>query len=157
MITHDVTKINRDFQDLAPFFSLLLQQAIQECQDQGLPIYFFEGYRSPQRQGYLFEQGRSREGKIITKARAWHSWHQYGVAADLCFKHNGQWAWHKDDPWDKVHQVMHDFGFETLSWEKAHVQWVGDMTIAKARQITQDHGLYVLWTMIEGNKAKIQH
>ena len=52
---------------------------------------------------------------------------------------------------------MHDFGFETLSWEKAHVQWVGEMTIAKAKQITQDHGLLVLWTMIEGNKGKIQH
>ena len=157
MLAHDVTKINRDFQYLAPFFSQLLQQAITECQDQGLPIYLFEGYRCAARQGYLFEQGRSREGKIITKARPGHSWHQYGVAADLCFKHNGQWAWHKDDPWDKVHQVMHDFGFETLSWEKAHVQWVGEMTIAKAKQITQDHGLLVLWTMIEGNKSKIQH
>lgn len=157
MITHDVTKINRNFQDLAPFFAQRLQLAIQECQDQGLPIYFFEGYRSPDRQSYLFEQGRSREGKIITKARAGYSWHQYGVAADLCFKQNGKWAWDKDDPWDKVHKIMHDFGFETLSWEKAHVQWVGDMTISKAKQITADHGLLVLWSMIEGNQFKHQN
>ncbi|NBU34089.1 hypothetical protein EB118_16620 [bacterium] len=152
-MSHDPKKINRDYASLAPFFSQRLQMAIQEAQDQGLSIDFFEGYRSPNRQDYLFEQGRTREGKIITKARAFQSWHQYGVAADLCFKIDGKWAWSKSDPWDKVHEIMDDFGFEMLSWEKAHVQITAGMSISKAEKIVQDHGLMVLWSIIESDRT----
>lgn len=149
----DPTKVNRNLDDLAPFFSQRLQDAIEECQCQGLPIYFFEGYRSPERQDWLFEQGRTRPGRIVTKARAYQSWHQYGIAADLCFKYNGKWAWNKDDPWDKVHEVFHDFGFETLNFEKAHVQIIGNLSLARAARITEEHGLMVLWSIIESDRG----
>lgn len=150
-MSHDPTKINRNLQDLAPFFSQLLQLAIAEAQEQGYPIHLFEGYRSPQRQDYLFEQGRSRDGKIITKAKAWQSWHQFGLAADLAFKHDGKWRWDNDDPWDKVHDIMHEYGFETLSWERAHVQFTNNMPITKAQTLAKDHGLFVLWSIIESD------
>jgi LAS superfamily LD-carboxypeptidase LdcB len=150
-MAHDPKKINKNLQDLAPFFSQLLQLAIAEAQEQGYPVFLFEGYRSPERQDYLFSQGRSREGKIITKARAWHSWHQFGLAADLAFKKDGKWAWSKDDPWEKVHDIMEEYGFETLSWEQAHVQMIGSFNIAKASKIAKDHGLLVLWSIIESD------
>lgn len=48
----------------------------------GFRIY--EGYRSKERQDFLYEQGRTKPGPIVTKARAGQSAHNYGMAVDLC-------------------------------------------------------------------------
>ena len=47
------------------------------------PLKIFEGYRTPERQHYLFSQGRTRPGRRVTNADAWSSYHQYGVACDF--------------------------------------------------------------------------
>jgi peptidoglycan L-alanyl-D-glutamate endopeptidase CwlK len=149
MSTKDVNKINRDYSKLAPFFSEKLRLAIQECNEAGLNVALFEGLRSPDRQDFLFGQGRTREGNKVTNAMGWQSWHQYGVAADLCFKENGNWTWKKGQPWDQVHAIFHKHGFETLKFEKAHVQITGGMSVRKAMTIAQKDGLLALWSIIQ--------
>lgn len=149
MDKNDVQYISRDYSLLAPFFAKKFSDALNECHDQGLEIELFEGFRSPERQNYLYASGRTREGNIVTRARAWQSLHQYGIAADLAFKWNGKWAWNKDDPWDKVHAVFHKHKFETLAFEKAHVQISGGFPISKISNIASHQGLLVLWNIIE--------
>jgi peptidoglycan L-alanyl-D-glutamate endopeptidase CwlK len=39
--------------------------------------------RSPKEQDLLYAQGRTLPGKIITWAKGWQSYHQYGLAIDL--------------------------------------------------------------------------
>lgn len=145
----DVNKISRDYAKLAPFFAEKLRFAIQDCNENGLNVALFEGYRAPERQDWLYGQGRTREGKKVTNAMGWQSWHQYGLAADLCFKEAGGWVWRKSDPWDKVHEIMHRHGFETLSFEKAHMQITGGMQIRKAMKIAQADGLLALWSIVQ--------
>lgn len=149
MSTKDVQKINRDYASLAPFFAEKLRIAIQECNESGLNVALFEALRSPDRQDWLFGQGRTREGNKVTNARAYQSWHQYGLAADLCFKEAGGWVWRKNAPWDKVHAIFHKHGFETLKFEQAHVQITGGMLVSKAMRIAQKDGLLALWSIVQ--------
>jgi len=62
--------INNDLAPLAPFFREKLLAAIADCKANGIVCGIFEGYRSPDRQDWLREQGRVRPGKIITGAKA---------------------------------------------------------------------------------------
>lgn len=145
----DVQTICREISKLAPFVVIRLTAALDECCAQGLEIAVFETYRSPERQDWLYAQGRTRKGAKVTRATAWQSWHQYGVALDLAFKWGGKWQWNKDDPWDKVHAIFKKHGFETLDFEKAHVQITNGMAVKKAFEISNKQGLLALWSIIE--------
>lgn len=90
-------KINRDPQNLCPWFADRLSSALAECQALGFRVALFEGFRSPERQEALYAQGRTSRGKIITNARPGQSWHQYGLAADIAYlTPAGQWTWDGD-------------------------------------------------------------
>jgi len=60
----------------------------------GYDMAILEGYRSPARQDALAAMGSS-----VTNARAWQSWHQYGLAADCAFLRNGKLVITEKDPW----------------------------------------------------------
>lgn len=49
----------------------------------GITIEVISGLRSYQQQAALFAQGRTKPGKIVTRARPGSSWHNYGLAIDL--------------------------------------------------------------------------
>ena len=53
-----------------------------------------EGYRSPSRQDEL-----AKAGSHVTNARAFQSWHQYGLAADCAFWRDGKLVISEKDPW----------------------------------------------------------
>lgn len=142
-------EIDRDFDNLAPFFAAKLQTALAKCQAAGYDVHLFEGYRSPLRQNKLYAQGRTEPGKIITHAKAGQSWHQYGLAADIVGKTKGKWDWSID--YDKVEQIMIKHGFNSLKFERAHFQITGGMSIQKAQKITQEQGLLALWSIIESS------
>src|SRR4030095_5509597 len=99
------------------------------------PFRLFEGFRSAQRQEYLYAQGRTRPGAIITKAPPWSSLHQYGVAGDFVLFESG-WSW--DDSgtrerwWDRLHEAGYAHGLMPLSWEQPHLQ-LADVSIEDLR------------------------
>lgn len=141
--------INRDFKKLAPFFCVKLMDAISECHAHGLRIELFEGFRSEERQAQLYAQGRTKEGVIVTKARPGESWHQYALASDVVFNDGKGWSWSGD--WDGVHKIFKLHGFETLSFERPHVQITGGLSIKKAQEIAKSQGLLGLWSIVEQN------
>jgi peptidoglycan L-alanyl-D-glutamate endopeptidase CwlK len=53
-----------------------------------------EGYRSPARQDLL-----AKMGSAVTNARAFQSWHQYGLAGDCAFWRDGKLVISEKDPW----------------------------------------------------------
>ena len=145
-------KIDRDFENLAPFFAQKLRSAIGECQADGYPVALFEGMRSETRQNQLWAQGRAADGKIITYARGGQSWHNYGLAADLVGFINGRWDWQLN--YDKIEQIMVSHGFSSLKFERAHFQITGGMAIDNAKRIAKDQGLLALWSIIENQIKK---
>jgi len=72
---------------------LLLTFKIME-REHGYQMVMLEGYRSPERQDKLAQQGPN-----ITNAKAFQSYHQYGLAADSAFLRNGKVVISEKDPW----------------------------------------------------------
>ena len=140
-------KPNRDWELLAPFFAQKLRAAIAECQAEGYPVELFEGYRSGERQEWLYESGRTRDGKIITYARAGESVHGLGLGADVVFKIDGKWLW--SEPYDKVEQIMLKHGLKSLKFERCHFEWPKGISTKRAHQIAQERGLLALWSIVE--------
>jgi peptidoglycan L-alanyl-D-glutamate endopeptidase CwlK len=122
-------KRDRELLHLHPIIREKVRVLLEKLSAEGIPFQLFEGFRSPQRQQYLFEQGRTRPGSIITKARPWRSYHQYGLGADFVLYENGLWSWdtsgEKGRWWERLHQLAREHDLEPLSWEKPHLQLPG--------------------------------
>ena len=86
---------SRNWGLLRPEFSqrLLLVFRIMK-EKHGYEMALLEGYRSPARQDMLAAMGGQ-----VTNARAFQSWHQYGLAADCAFWRDGKLVISEKDPW----------------------------------------------------------
>ena len=60
----------------------------------GYDMAILEGYRSPERQNQL-----AASGPAVTNAKAFQSYHQFGLAADCAFLRDGKLRISKQDPW----------------------------------------------------------
>lgn len=80
----------------------------------------FETYRHPMRQDYLITQG-------TTRAKAYESAHQFGLAVDFVPWDNGRFNWPdvSDPCWAYLRQKAHARGFKNdIEWDRAHVEHV---------------------------------
>lgn len=113
---------------LRPDFGDKLGALLAACHDEGLPLKLFETARSPARQDQLYGKGRDPDlpeyGRTVTRAEAYQSAHQYGLAADLVFWVDGEWTWDEPTPgmWDSFGDLALLNGLHTLSFERPHVQ-----------------------------------
>lgn len=124
-----LTSANRDVSLLHPLMREKAASVLQDIAAEGIPIRLFEGWRPPERQRYLYAQGRTRPGDIITYAKGWESYHQYGLACDFVGFVNGGWTW--DLPrasWEALHDIGRSHGLEPLGFETPHLQ-VDDLNI----------------------------
>ena len=77
----NVTKANRDIKSLQPLAQQAAQLFLDMCKARGIDIFVTEYHRSQERQDYLYEQGRTRPGNIVTWTR--NSNHTSGYAWDI--------------------------------------------------------------------------
>lgn len=77
----DVTKTSRDVSELAPNAQLAIRAFFYECLKANINVFVTETYRSQARQNYLYEQGRTRSGKIVTWTKS--SRHTSKMAWDI--------------------------------------------------------------------------
>lgn len=102
-------QFDADFrQRLLVVYKVMLEQ-------HGYEMVLLEGYRSPERQDML-----SRRGGHVTNARAWQSWHQYGLAADSAFRRGGRVVIDEKDPW-----AMRGYRLYGETAEAAGLTWGG--------------------------------
>jgi peptidoglycan L-alanyl-D-glutamate endopeptidase CwlK len=88
----------------------------------GHPIFITCTLRTASEQAALYDQGRTRDGAIVTHAQAWQSWHQpwlrHGdawrcLAFDVAFRpedNPGGATW--DGPWDMIGLMGEAVGLE---------------------------------------------
>lgn len=145
------TVLFRDLDHLNPAFAEVAHRAVRRANQAGYPVGIFEAWRSPLRQSWLYAQGRSREGRKVTGADAWESWHQYGLAFDIALdKDPGparHWYWDNDhEVYEKIAAIMQDEGLEWLGLGDAgHFQLTGKLSVQDAKEITMRFGLQRLW------------
>lgn len=87
---------DRDWAKLQPVFRQTLLVLLARMSARGYDFALLEGYRSPERQETL-----AALGEHMTRARAYESRHQYGMAADLAPIRNGALAFNFEDAWAK--------------------------------------------------------
>jgi len=111
---------NRNWQLLDPDFAqrLLLVFKIMK-ENHGYDMAILEGYRSPERQNALAAAGPS-----VTNAKAFQSYHQFGLAADCAFLRDGKLLISEKDPW-----AMRGYRLYGEAAESVGLHWGGRWTM----------------------------
>jgi len=95
LIRPDVINASRNWTLLDQLFTQRLLVVFKLMKERhGYDMVLIEGYRSPERQARLAEQGSH-----VTQAGANMSYHQYGLAADSAFYRDGKVVISERDPW----------------------------------------------------------
>jgi peptidoglycan L-alanyl-D-glutamate endopeptidase CwlK len=90
-----LAEANRNWTLLDADFSQRLLAVFKIMREQhGYEMALLEGYRSPERQNRLADAGGH-----VTNARAFQSYHQFGLAADCAFLRDGKLVISERDPW----------------------------------------------------------
>lgn len=114
---------------LHPTVRAAVAATLQTLTSEGIGFAVFEAFRPPERQTWLYAQGRSRPGGIVTRSQAWQSYHQYGLAVDLVLHENGTWSWDSSGgnaaKWSRMHAVARANGLRSLDFEAPHVEFAG--------------------------------
>jgi len=119
------------------------------CSIQNIGVRVTQAIRDYEYQDLLYEQGRTKPGKIITNAQGGQSWHNFGLAFDFCLFHRDRtisWDMIEDlnhdgiSDWTEVVHIANDLGFEWGGdWSKEfrdypHFQMTFGLTIKEARR-----------------------
>lgn len=130
---------SRKLEDLHPTVRAKVQQFIQKCDEAGIDLLVTSTYRDNESQAELYAQGRTKPGKIVTKAKPGQSWHNWRVAVDVVPLRNGKPVWGTTgadgELWQKVGEIGESVGLEWAGrWktfkEFAHFQYTGGLTLA---------------------------
>jgi peptidoglycan L-alanyl-D-glutamate endopeptidase CwlK len=93
-VRQDLSGASREWAMLDSDFRQRLLTVFQLMAKRGYQMALIEGYRSPERQNYL-----AGLGSQVTNVGAYQSYHQYGLAADCAFLHDGKLVISEKDPW----------------------------------------------------------
>jgi peptidoglycan L-alanyl-D-glutamate endopeptidase CwlK len=111
---------NRNWQLLDPAFAQRLLLVFKIMKERhGYEMAILEGYRSPERQNAL-----AAAGPGVTNAKAFQSYHQFGLAADCAFLRDGRLVISEKDPW-----AMRGYQFYGAAAEAAGLTWGGRWTM----------------------------
>lgn len=135
-------------------FRVVLTRGVELCHQAGIPIYLFEGYRSPIRQAQLYAQGRTAPGRIVTRARPFQSWHQYGLAGDLVVYQDSKWTWKPIELYKRAGSILCELGLEWLGNSKTfpempHYQFKTEIPLAELREVHREHGVLGVWAYLD--------
>lgn len=139
-------RVNDSLDVLAPSFRLALAAGLRAAEYAGLDPVVYETLRSQGLQTLYYERGTSHARDVL------HSWHAYGLAADVISR-SMQW----DAPmewWRKLAECMKAQG---LDWggdwktikDYPHFQW-GKCAASphEAPHIYKAHGLEAVWEAV---------
>lgn len=141
---------NRNLADLHPAFRLKMERLLETLARAGVPFRLDEGFRSAERQAWIYGSGRLRPGPILTqkdgqpglwppthavvseRGKARRSRHQSGLAADLYpVKPDGR-VWippASHEAWVLLATTARALGLRAgRDWgDSPHVEWSGSL------------------------------
>ena len=145
----------------------LVRQQCADCiikAEAGFPenmaIRVVQGLRTIDEQNAIYAQGRTTPGKIVTKARGGHSYHNYGLAIDfaLMFDKDGNGSFETlswDTSSDADHDQVKDWQEVVKVFEAAGWEWGGKFsTIKDAPHLQKTFGLKISECLGKYNSGK---
>lgn len=128
---------SRSISDLHPKLQALCGQHIYTCKMRGVNVQVTNTLRDAEYQAYLYAQGRTRAGNIVTNAQLIGP-HGFGLAYDVVPVVNGAAVWNNDKLWAVAGEEGKKLG---LAWggdwksivDKPHFEYTGGLTGAQLR------------------------
>ena len=139
--------VQRSLTHCAPLFAQAVQDAIDQCNAEGLDAYVYESVRSNALQHLYYERG-------VTRAKdALHGWHFFGLAVDVISQSRG---WEVSTAWRRrVTEIFKEHG---LKWggdwptfkDPPHYQWgkCKNSPSDRARELYAEGGLPLVWRVV---------
>lgn len=127
---------SRSIDDLHPVVADMCRAFIAACDREGIDVVITSTYRSHEDQNKLYAQGRTAPGKIVTRAKAGESYHNFRVAFDFAPIVHGKIPWDDDDLFKRCGIIAENVGLDWSGrWkgslrEMAHCQYTGGLTLA---------------------------
>ncbi len=81
---------SRDVKDLNPVLQRGVKEFLSRCNKKGLDVLVTQTLRDNEYQNYLYAQGRTEPGSIVTNAKGGESYHNFGMAFDICKNIKGE-------------------------------------------------------------------
>jgi len=115
---------SRKISDLREDVAYNVNLWLAECRSQGLDVEISNTLRDNEYQAYLYEQGRTREGNIVTNAK-YTTYHGAGLAIDFYSRSKG---WSDMKFFRRCAKIAKKYGFSWAGdWksfvEYCHIQW----------------------------------
>jgi LAS superfamily LD-carboxypeptidase LdcB len=111
--------MSRSTKDLHPAVAQLAHALLVRASENGTPIIITQTLRTKEEQDALYAQGRTKPGKIVTKARGGESYHNYGLAFDVALVVGKRIVWDKNDlnknnkdDWQEIGELGESVGLE---------------------------------------------
>ena len=119
----------RAIDTLAPAFQKRVRGWCTEMVNSKIPPLIYCGRRTMEEQTALYALGRTSPGKVVTKARAGESYHNYGLAFDwvplkISPKNPELYVadWDDETAFRLGEHVGQSFELAAISWETGHLQ-----------------------------------
>lgn len=128
---------SRKIEDLHPVVQQLCNRHIAACKTRGVIIQVTNTLRDAEYQAYLYAQGRTRAGSIVTNMQQIGP-HSFGLAYDVVPIVYGRAVWDNNKLWAVAGEEGKKLG---LTWggdwksivDKPHFEYTGGMTAAQLR------------------------
>lgn len=130
-----------DVRDLQPEIMGLALRFVGTCGQNGLIVRVAQTLRTWEEQDALYQQGRSLPGKVVTKAKPGSSFHNYGLAFDVCFVGRDPYL----EQMEKVNKARAYMAWDNLGMigKKLGLSWGGDFKTIKDRPHFEIKGLTI--------------
>lgn len=139
-----------------PDFKTRINTIIEQLRGEGFDVRVMSGFRTFNEQQMRYDQGRTLSGSVVTDFEAGHSWHNYGLAADIALNdENGNPAWPEASSlfWQRVGDVALAQG---AIWGGAfgypmHIEYHPDYGSLEASRFIDEfesYGLEAVWEQI---------
>lgn len=132
-------KQDRTLYKINPIVAREFTRALNECNKLGYNMAITESFRTVERQDWLYAQGRTRKGNIVTYAtgKEKESYHMWGLAIDI--HHNVKGHEYDADWFEKSAKIFKKYGFEwggdfTKFVDRPHFQMTFGLTINELKQ-----------------------
>lgn len=148
--------------EIHPALAAKIRTMAEMLEQEGITIRVVQGLRSWSQQLALWLKGRDARGnvvdtkKVVTRAAPGHSYHQFGLAVDLCPFENNIPDWNANhNSWKRMIAVGESLGLTAgAEWrsfpDNPHFQLTGTLPVSptdEARQAFMAAGQQAVWEL----------